>query len=77
MCVNGRAGRFRTISISKKFLEPLRRQRGVARRILNVAMPEIRLDRPCIVAIVGELVAARVAQHVGVRIDAQTAPATD
>jgi hypothetical protein len=28
-------------------------------------MPEIGLDRACVVAIVGELVAAGVAQHVG------------
>jgi hypothetical protein len=31
--------------ISKEFLEPLRRQRGVARGVLNVAMPEVSLDR--------------------------------
>jgi hypothetical protein len=58
-------------SISKKFLEPMRCQGGIARRILNVAMPEIRLDSTRVVAIVGELVAARVAEHVGVRLDAQ------
>jgi hypothetical protein len=58
-------------SISKEFLEPQRRQGGVARRILDVAMPEIRLDRSRVVAIVGELVAAGVPQHVGVRLDAQ------
>jgi hypothetical protein len=52
-------------SISKKFLEPLRRQGGVARRILDVAMPEIRLDRPRIVAVICELVAAGMAEHVG------------
>jgi hypothetical protein len=57
----------RPSSISKEFLEPLRRQRGIARRILNIAMPEIRLDRPRVVAIVGQLVAAGVAQHVGMR----------
>jgi hypothetical protein len=42
----------------EKFLEPMRRQGGIARRILNIAMPEIRLDRARVVAIVGELVAA-------------------
>jgi hypothetical protein len=61
----------KTNSISKKFLESLRRQGGVARRILNVAVPEIRLDRAGVVTIVGELVAAGMAQHVGVRLDAQ------
>jgi hypothetical protein len=57
--------------ISKEFLEPLRRQRGVARGVLNVAMPEIGLDCARVVAIVGELVAAGMAQHVGMRLDAQ------
>ena len=58
-------------SISKKFLEPLRRQGGIARRVLDIAMPEIGLDRTRVVAIVGELVAAGMAEHVGVRLDAQ------
>ena len=34
-------------------------------------MSEIRLDRARVVAVVGELVAAGVAQHVSVRLDAQ------
>ena len=34
-------------------------------------MTQIRLDRARVVAIVGELVAAGVAQHVGMRLDAQ------
>ena len=58
-------------SISKEFLESLRRQGGIPRRILDIAMAEIRLDRARIVTIVGELVAAGVPQHVGVRLDAQ------
>jgi hypothetical protein len=45
-----------TASVAKKFLEPLRRQRGIARRVLNVAVTEIGLDSARIVAIVGELV---------------------
>jgi hypothetical protein len=40
-------------SVSKELLEPLRRQRRVARRILNVAMPEVRLDRTRVVSVVG------------------------
>jgi hypothetical protein len=36
-------------SISPEFLEPLRRQGGVARRILNIAMPEIGLEGPRVV----------------------------
>jgi hypothetical protein len=51
-------------SISKKFLESLRRQGGIAHRILNVAVSEIRLDGTRVVAIVGELVTAGVAEHV-------------
>ena len=43
----------------------------MAGRILNVAMPGLRLDRRRIMAVVGELVAAGMAQHVGVRLDAQ------
>jgi hypothetical protein len=58
-------------SISKKFPEPMRRQGGIARRVLNVAMPEIGLDRTRVMAIVGELVSAGMAQHVSVRLDAQ------
>jgi hypothetical protein len=34
-------------------------------------MPEIRLDRTRVVAIVGDLIAASMAQHVGMRLDAQ------
>jgi hypothetical protein len=43
----------------------------VARCVLNIAIPEVRLDRAQVVAIVGELVAAGMAQHVGVDLDAQ------
>jgi hypothetical protein len=51
--------------IAKEFLEAMRRQCGIARRILNIAMPEIRLDRTRVMAILGELVTAGMAQHVG------------
>jgi hypothetical protein len=34
-------------------------------------MPEIRLDRARVVAVVGELVAAGMAQHMGMCLDAQ------
>jgi hypothetical protein len=57
------------ISIAKKLLEPLRRQRRIARRVLNIPMPERGLDRRGIVAVVGELIAASVAQHVSMRLD--------
>ena len=45
-------GRSAADSISEKLLEPLRRQGRIARRALDVAMPEIRLDRMRIVSIV-------------------------
>jgi hypothetical protein len=61
----------RAASISKKPLEPLGRQGGIARRVLNVAMPKVRLDRTRVVPIVRQLVAAGMAEHVGMRLDAQ------
>ena len=55
--------------VPPEILEPTRRQRRIAGRVLDIAMPEVRLQRPGIDAIVGELEAAGVAQHVGVRLD--------
>jgi hypothetical protein len=37
--------------------EPIQRERGLARRILNVSMAQVRLERPRIDAVTGELVA--------------------
>jgi hypothetical protein len=48
-------------------LEPIRRQRRIPRRILDIAMPQVSLERPCIASVIGKLVAAGVAQHVSVR----------
>ena len=58
------------VSIPKELLKPLRRQCGIPRRILNIAMTEISLDCPGVVAVVGELIAG-MAQHVGMSLDAQ------
>jgi hypothetical protein len=58
MSLKGRAQ-----SASKKLPEPLRRQGGMARRVLDIAMPEIRLDRSGVVSVVGELVASGMPQH--------------
>jgi hypothetical protein len=58
-------------SIPEKFLEPLRRQSGIAGGVLNIAVPEIGLDGARVMAIIGELVAAGVPEHVSMRIDAQ------
>jgi hypothetical protein len=49
----------------------MRRQGGIARRVLNVAVTEIGLDRARVVAIVGELIAAGMAEHVVMCLDAQ------
>jgi hypothetical protein len=38
---------------------------------LNIAVPQVSLQRPRVDAVIGELVAAGVAQHVGVRLDAE------
>lgn len=62
------------ISISEELLKPVRSQRGIACPVLNIPMPKIRLDRTCIVTVIGELVAAGVAQHVGMRFDAKIGP---
>ena len=35
----------------------MRRQGGIACRVLNIAVSEIGLDRTCVVTIVGELIA--------------------
>jgi hypothetical protein len=40
-------------------------------RILNVAVTQIRLDRARVVAVVGELVAAGMAEHVGTTVSAR------
>jgi hypothetical protein len=64
--------RFAADSVPKKLFKPLRRQGGIARRVLNVAMPEISLDRTRVVTVIGELKAAGVAEHVGVGLDAET-----
>ena len=45
-------------------LEAGRRRLGVAHRMLDVAVPEISLQRPGIDAVIGELEAACVPQHV-------------
>jgi hypothetical protein len=51
----------------------LRSQRGVPRRILDIAVAEISLDCPGIVAVIGELVAAGMPKHVGMGLNTQLA----
>jgi len=50
--------------VSPKTLEPSRCQFGVARRMLDRLVTQIALDRAGIVALIGQLIAAGVTQHV-------------
>ncbi len=47
-------------------VEPVRRKLGVPHRMLNVFVSQVMLDRPGVVAVIGELEPARMAQHVRV-----------
>ena len=53
-------------SVAPEIFEPVRRQLGVAHRVLDVLVAEVGLHRPRVCALVGELVAAGMAQHVRV-----------
>src|SRR5664279_6441171 len=52
------------LSVAPEILEPVRRQIRVACGVLNIAMPEVLLDRSRVLPVVGELVAGRMTQHV-------------
>jgi hypothetical protein len=45
--------------------EPIRGERGIPRRILDITVPQVSLQH------IHQLVAAGVAQHVGLRLDAE------
>ena len=51
-------------------LEPTGRQGGVARRVLDVLVAHVGLDRPGVVLVVSQLKPGGVAQHVGMHLDA-------
>lgn len=53
-------------SILPEVLEPLWAQFSVSNRVLDVLVPEVQLNRPGIVASVGEIEAGGVTQHVRV-----------
>ena len=55
--------------ISPEILKPRWRQRGVPHRVLDVAVSQIGLERPGVVALVGQRVGAGVSQHVRGRIE--------
>jgi hypothetical protein len=59
-------------SIPPKALEPIRRQRGVSRCILNNTMSQVGLQRARVVAIIRRLVAAGVPQRARMRLNAKT-----
>src|SRR5215467_10096688 len=59
-------------SIVPEVLEAGRRQLGVAHRVLDVAVPEISLQRTGIDAVIGEFEAAGVPQHVRVHWETET-----
>jgi hypothetical protein len=61
----------RRLTLPPEILEPVRRQFGVPDRVLNVLVAEIGLQRPRILAVVGQLVAARMPQHVRVSFEAE------
>src|SRR4051812_15478861 len=67
LCRSGQTRAIATISvglIAPEILEPICRQFGVAGGMLNVTVPQIMLDRPRVLPVVGQLVAGGVAQHV-------------
>src|SRR5262252_3971439 len=53
-------------SVPPKVLEPVWRHVGVSDRVLNVLVPEVVLQGPRVVAIVGQLKPAGMAKHVWV-----------
>ena len=58
-------------SVSPKSFEATGRQGRVPRRILDIAVAEVRLEGPGIDAIAGQLVAAGMPQHVRMHFDAK------
>ena len=56
--------------LTPKILEAGRRQLCVPDRVLDIAMSEIRLQRPSIVSLVRQCIAASVSQHVGMSLEA-------
>jgi hypothetical protein len=58
-------------SVLPKPLKSIRRQGGVARGVLDVAVSQIGLQRAGIVAVVRQLVATGVSKHMGMGFDAK------
>jgi hypothetical protein len=58
-------------------LEPPARQLGIARRVLDVAVPQVVLQRTGVPPIIGQLVARSVPQHVGMNRERKRARCAD
>ena len=56
-------------SLAPKILEPRRRQLGVAHRVLDVAVAEVRLQRSRVVSLVCQRITTGVPKHVRVRLE--------
>ena len=52
-----------------EILEASRCQLGIADSVLDVFMPKVGLERPRVVAVIGERIATGVSQHVWVRFE--------
>src|ERR1039458_2930164 len=61
----------RTPSIPPEPLEPCRAQLGISDGVLDIPVSEPQLQRPCVVAVVRQLEAARVPEHVGMNGEGQ------
>ena len=60
--------------IFPKTFEPIRCQCGVAHGVRDICVTQVGLQRPGIAAVIRQLVAATVPEHVGVRFDAELSP---
>src|SRR5262249_2357268 len=63
--LRGMARLISTWSSAPEIPEPIGRQLGIADRVLDVLVPEVVLQGSSVVAVIGQLEAAGVAQHVG------------
>lgn len=57
--------------LSPKFSEPARRQLSIADGVLDVLMSQVRLQRACVVTLIGERIAAGVSEHVRMDLESQ------
>jgi hypothetical protein len=57
--------------VAPEAFKSVRRKRRIAHSVRDVLVAEISLDRSRVAAVIGELVAARMAQHVRMRLDAK------